>query len=149
MLADGLFFRREFSFTFKGDHYARFRSYQDVDSWSKDVRKGVPHKIDIGAVYNYPVSTNSTYLPKYFAKPRDKLTIGDKFAPQEKDLVFDIDMSDYNSLRNCCTGTSICSKCWPWMTISIKVIDTVIRGNNRRFSFFCVLSYKFRRFRVF
>ena len=47
--------RREFSFTFKGDHYARFRSYPDVDSLSKDVKKGVPYKIDIGAVYNFPV----------------------------------------------------------------------------------------------
>jgi DNA primase small subunit len=49
------FGRREFSFTLKGDIYSRYRSYPDMVSFGKDVKKSVPHKIDIGAVYNVAV----------------------------------------------------------------------------------------------
>ena len=68
----------------------------------------LPHKIDVGAVYN--------------ARPCDHNKIGN-FQPQEKELVFDIDMTDYDDIRTCCSGAAICNKCWQFMTLALKILD--------------------------
>ena len=68
----------------------------------------LPHKIDVGAVYN--------------ARPCDHNKIGN-FQPQEKELVFDIDMTDYDDIRTCCSGAAICNKCWQFMTLALKILN--------------------------
>ena len=45
------------------------------------------HKIDIGAVFN--------------CVPRDHLSVKN-FRPESRELVFDIDLSDYDDVRTCC-----------------------------------------------
>ena len=74
--------------------------------------KKVPHKIDIGAVFN--------------ARPSDHKKITN-FQPQEKELVFDIDMTDYDDIRTCCEGAAICTKCWQFMTVALKILDVALR----------------------
>ena len=49
------------------------------------------------------------------------------FKPLERELVFDVDMTDYDGVRTCCTGANICHKCWPFMTMALKVVDTSLR----------------------
>jgi DNA primase small subunit len=81
------FLRREWSMTLEGDIYLRYKSYADQDTLARDIRRNKPIKIDIGAVYSAP--------------PRDKAQLGSSFAPVERELVFDIDMDDYDDVRNC------------------------------------------------
>lgn len=44
-----------------------------------------------------------------------------KFRPVERELVFDVDLTDYDDVRSCGSGGHICNKCWPLMAIAIKV----------------------------
>ncbi|XP_043280996.1 DNA primase small subunit [Venturia canescens] len=106
------FSRREFSFTLQEDVYLRFQSFRDLKHMEAEIKRLVPFKIDIGAVYNIS--------PK-----EEKKAI--KFQPIERELVFDIDMTDYDEVRNCCSGAEICKKCWKFMVIACKILDAALR----------------------
>lgn len=75
----------------------------------------VPSRFEIGPVY----STN----------PRDRKSLrrGAILKPLTKEIVLDIDMTDYDAIRTCCEGARICSKCWAWLRVAIKVLDTALR----------------------
>lgn len=46
---------------------------------------------------------------------------GTGFSPVERELVFDIDLTDYDDVRTCGKEGHICAKCWPLMAAAIKV----------------------------
>ncbi|XP_061413410.1 DNA primase small subunit [Lethenteron reissneri] len=107
------FVNREFSFTLKDDIYVRYQSFQNQADMEKEIQKCVPYKIDIGAVFSHkPNQHNSVKMGS--------------FQALEKELVFDIDMTDYDDVRSCCSSADICPNCWPLMTIAIKVIDRAL-----------------------
>eukprot|EP01147_Barroeca_monosierra_P003375 gene3375-8280_t len=114
MQTSPIFQNREFSFTLKDDIYVRYQSFNDLAELKEAIQSKCPYKIDIGAVYN--------------TKPRDHKKIkASEFYPVQKELVFDIDMTDYDEIRTCCSGASICMKCWPFMTAALKVLDKALR----------------------
>lgn len=114
---DNLYFtRREFSFTLKDDVYIRYLSFADQKELEKEILKKCPYKIDIGAVFSH--------------RPKLQKTVkAGTFVALEKELVFDIDMTDYDDIRNCCGGADICLKCWPLMTHAVKILDRALRDD--------------------
>nr|XP_028949043.1 DNA primase small subunit-like isoform X1 [Malus domestica] len=115
------FSRREFSFTQENDVYLRFQSFNSVPELESSVKEKCPVKIDIGPVYSVDLQPAKRHA---YAQSGDNV-----FTPVERELIFDIDMSDYNDVRYCCSGADVCLECWPLMTIAIKVIDTALRDD--------------------
>lgn len=106
--------RREFSFTLDGDIYIRYLSFKDADAWQAECLKKLPHKMDMGAVYTAP--------------PKDHNTIkASEFKPVERELVFDIDLSDYDDVRTSGSGAAISARCWKFMVAAIRVMDAALR----------------------
>lgn len=38
-------------------------------------------------------------------------------------------MTDYDSIRTCCSDASICKRCWAFIAVAVKVLDQSIRDN--------------------
>ena len=113
-LDTSFFHRREWSFTIADDIYIRYQCFKNVEEFKAGVQKRQPHKIDIGAIFTHPPEEHNSVAPE-------------KFKTIERELVFDIDMTDYDDIRTCCDGANICHKCWPFMTMALKVIDKSVR----------------------
>ncbi|ESQ46751.1 hypothetical protein EUTSA_v10027750mg [Eutrema salsugineum] len=111
------FGRREFSFTLENDVYLRYKSFKNASAMGDAIKGNFPYKIDIGAVYSVDPDKRHAYAQSGT----------NVFTPVERELVFDIDITDYDDVRYCCSGADVCSKCWPLMTVAIKVIDTSLR----------------------
>ncbi|KAL8788463.1 MAG: hypothetical protein Q9213_001686 [Squamulea squamosa] len=111
------FGHREFAFTLQNDAYLRYQSYPTSDLLRKDILRLNPSRFEIGPVY----TTN----------PRDRKSLrkSSAFRPLAKELVFDIDLTDYDEIRTCCDKANICHKCWSFITMAIKVVDVALRDD--------------------
>jgi DNA primase small subunit len=112
----GFFQRREISFTLAGDVYIRYLCFRDCAEFKKEVQAKQPHKMDLGAIYN--------------AAPKGKSSLkGTSFEPVARELVFDIDLTDYDDVRTSAQGAAISERCWKLMSAAIKVIDGALRAD--------------------
>jgi DNA primase small subunit len=108
------FMNREFSFHLVDETFMRFQSFRTLDEFKKELIRMCPSRIDLGAVYNI--------------RPKDKAGVrANAFIAVSKEMVFDIDMTDYDEIRTCCSGGDVCVKCWEFMTIAMKIIDAALR----------------------
>ena len=108
--------KREFCFTLKDDIYLRYKSFSNVDEFKKELKAVNPFKIDVGALYN--------------VKPKDhKAYRHSNFTAVEREVVFDIDMTDFDDVRYCCSEANICSDCWVFVKIAVQIIDVTLRND--------------------
>jgi DNA primase small subunit len=117
---------REFAFHRPEGNFRRFRSYgtvaaaegssiETVAAFEREVVDEVPDKIDIGAVFSWPPSKRG-YAPPPFG-----------FVDLERELVFDIDLTDYDDVRVCCKGKEACRLCWKLAAAAMHVVDAALR----------------------
>lgn len=107
------FYNREFSFTLENDVYCRYLCFKSPEEFKETLVSRTPHKIDIGAVFNIP--------PKNHLSTEKRV-----FVPISKEMVFDIDMTDYDPVRTCCEGAKVCSKCWAFMVCATNVLNLTL-----------------------
>ena len=104
---------REFAMAFRSGAYKRYNSFSTVQEFKSQIERSNPDRFEIGAVYNKP--------------PKDKDTIlKTEMKPLEKELVFDIDMDDYDTYRTCCSGAQVCNKCWKFISLAMKVMEQTL-----------------------
>ncbi|KAJ8603029.1 hypothetical protein CTAYLR_001586 [Chrysophaeum taylorii] len=102
---------RELCFTLKDDIYCRYQTFGCAAELKAMMLKKMPHKIDIGAVFNSPMRDHKS----------------PSFRADERELVFDVDLSDYDDVRTCCQGATVCRKCWQFIVAAVKVLDAILR----------------------
>ena len=122
----GFLSRRELCYTLDGDIFVRYQSVRDAADLRRALLAKVPAKIDIGPVYNVDPSRRAAYN----ASASSASGVGapsSGFAPMERELVFDVDLTDYDDVRTCGTGGHTCRKCWPLMAAAVAVVDAALR----------------------
>lgn len=108
------FTMREFAYEHRSGVYQRYISYDNADDFKNHVVNSNPTRFEVGAVYSVNPKERK-FLPKL------------AYKPVSKELVFDIDMTDYDDIRTCCQGTDICTKCWRFIQVAAKIIDRALR----------------------
>ncbi|GKT34319.1 putative multi-domain containing protein [Aduncisulcus paluster] len=101
--------RREICLTLDGDIFVRYRVFESISHASKELTGKRPIKIDIGPVYSI--------------RPDQRLKDADGFRPIERELVFDIDATDFDIVRTCCSKTDMCPRCFRFMTTAAKILE--------------------------
>jgi DNA primase small subunit len=108
-----LFTHREFAFTLPGDVYVRYQSFMTPEELLKQLNALIPTRFEIGPVYS--------------GRPREKRSIRTgNFYPLQRELVFDIDMTDYDSIRTCCLSADICDRCWGFVAAAVHVLHSAL-----------------------
>lgn len=110
--------KREISFMLPGDIYVRWRSFASGELLHEALKQSAPVKMDIGAMYNF--------------SPADKNTISGTLTPMSKELVFDIDMTDYGDVLGEMGGGNAvdeCDRCWAVMATAVEVLETALRDD--------------------
>lgn len=108
------FTMREFAYEFRLGAYQRYNSFVSVDEFKKSVVAANPTRFEVGAVYIVNPKERKN-LPKSAMKPLSK------------ELVFDIDLTDYDDIRTCCSKTDICTKCWKFIQVASLVMSVALK----------------------
>ncbi|CAG9323584.1 unnamed protein product [Blepharisma stoltei] len=109
------FERREFSFTLPGDIYCRHQSFSSADEFKNQLIHDKPEKFDIGAIWTVPPKRKDSMLNKI------------RYETIEREFVIDIDMTDYDKVRTCCSGAVVCQLCWKFLVVACKSMDIALK----------------------
>ena len=102
---------------------------QDAASLRRAILARIPAKIDIGPVYTVDPARRAAYASGSATTAAAAGAAGaapSGFAPVERELVFDVDLTDYDDVRTCGSGGHICARCWPLMAAAVAVVDAAL-----------------------
>ncbi|XP_074103830.1 DNA primase small subunit-like [Cotesia typhae] len=97
---------REYSFVTVRNEFSRYESFTSVKELRNQLINLSPARIDVGPIWGQ----------------RPLWSVKQNTDPLKKELVFDIDLTDYDDVRICCQEKNICVKCWKYMVIACKII---------------------------
>ncbi|QHO49669.1 DNA primase small subunit [Arachis hypogaea] len=100
--------RRKFSYTLDNDIFVRYNTFNSA----AELENSIKDNLNVLQPAHRNASAGDNVL-----------------TPVERELIFDIDMSDYDDVRYCCSGADVCLNCWPLMIVAVKVIDTSLRDD--------------------
>ncbi|CCH57890.1 hypothetical protein TBLA_0A00900 [Henningerozyma blattae CBS 6284] len=118
---------REFAMAFRSGAYKRYNSFSSVQEFKTQIERANPDRFEIGAIYNKPPKNRDTIL-------------NSDMKPLEKELVFDIDMDDYDTYRTCCNGAQVCDRCWRFIKLAMIVMEVTLKEDFGFNSFIWVFS---------
>lgn len=84
---------------------------QNASELHQALKSKVPTKIDIGPVYTQDPEKRAAYQGE----------VAGAFKPAERELVFDVDLTDYDDVRTSSSGTAMSQRCWSLMNVAIQV----------------------------
>jgi len=117
------FENREVSYS-AGEFYRRFLSFSSADALRQELVRVIPEKVDYGAIFSVPCSKKA-------------LT---NLEAQQRELIFDIDATDYDNVRFCCSEKDICVNCWTFMSTAVHVLSDIIENDLGYSKYFWVYS---------
>jgi DNA primase small subunit len=97
---------REVCFQSHKDAWTRRLFFGSSKGFKSRLLRDAPVAVHIGAVYSEPTKSS---------------------LPVSKELVFDIDLQDYDDVRKCCKESKTCEKCWTFCQVAMKILDRVLR----------------------
>lgn len=107
---------RELCFVSQEQKFQRYLSFRSVAELRAKLAKKAwfLRELHIGAEYPVPCSLHSV-LP---------------LEPRARELVFDIDITDYAELRSCDCGAAkrVCQRCWGFLVAAMRFLDARLRG---------------------
>lgn len=98
---------REYAITLQNSTFVRPLTFTSAEELKSLVLKKIPLKMDLGAIYDKKPET------------------GSDMRATSKELVFDIDLTDYK--RHCCEGKTTCNKCLILLKCAGRIMDYVLR----------------------
>jgi len=111
------FHRREFGFTFTKngkEFFKRNMSFPSPEDFRKYVQSEIPNAIMVGGIYDPPPRGTSITRLRWLGH----------------ELIFDLDLTDYDDIRTCGKGKEhVCKKCWPLIRDAALFIDETLRDD--------------------
>lgn len=111
--------RRECAVYFDGEKFWRWITIDRVRRLVKpEIGSNTPppERIEIGPVYNLPISVRRSGG-------------GDQLRAERRELVFDIDADDFKDIKCCCGESEICERCWPYMACALECLIKALTEN--------------------
>lgn len=102
--------RRELMLWYDSGAVSRWRVARSKEELRDLLITEQPVRLELGAVY---VKNPCVYR--------------NEGKPYRRELVFDIDMPDYDDLRTCCQGKESCPLCWKLVHVAIGILDDLLR----------------------
>ena len=99
--------KKELAFGLQGTTFMRYETFDTPEEFYNRIKTVNPYRIDVGATY----------------KERPKKTTKNEFVGKE--LVFDIDLTDYE--RTCCVDKNVCENCYEIIKCTIEIFDYVLK----------------------